>query len=451
MRLDRLLLRNFRAFSELDIDLHPELTVLVAPNGGGKTAVLDAISLALAPYVDALAAQAHPLGLRQSDVRRVIGADRIMEPVLPTSLHVEGVVAGAEMAWDRALLKVGGRTVNTWPQLLLSALDLRQEVVAWAERKRPSPPLLPIVAAYGTGRLWATPGARPSRKVIKADTSRFSGYTDCLSPTSSFGFFADWFERFSREAQAEKGNNRASPHRPRERLRAVERSVNRLLAPSAWTHLEWDFGDDQLVATHADHGRLPVSWLSDGVRNMIGLVGDIAHRCARLNPHLGERAAEETPGIVLIDEVDMHLHPRWQQQVVDALRGAFPGVQLVLTTHSPQVISTLRSELVRIIDLREGVGKALTPPVQTIGVESADVLATVMHVDPRPDVPEVHDFSAYRALIQQGLAESGRARELRVRLEEIYGEKHPLILDADRLIRFQAFKSKHGDAPQGSA
>ena len=64
------------------------------------------------------------------------------------------------------------------------------------------------------------------------------------------------------------------------------------------------------MVKHPKYGRLPLSALSDGVRNMIGLIADIAHRCARLNPHLSEDVARQTPGVLLIDEVDMHLHPR---------------------------------------------------------------------------------------------------------------------------------------------
>ena len=95
------------------------------------------------------------------------------------------------------------------------------------------------------------------------------------------------------------------------------------------------------MVEHPEYGRLPLSSLSDGVRNMIALIADIAHRCARLNPHLSEEAARQTPGVLLIDEVDMHLHPRWQQLVVDLLRKAFPSLQIILSTHSPHVLSTV--------------------------------------------------------------------------------------------------------------
>ena len=86
---------------------------------------------------------------------------------------------------------------------------------------------------------------------------------------------------------------------------------------------------------------LPFSFLSDGYRNMVAMVADIAVRCATLNPQLKEKSSQETPGVVLIDEIDLHLHPRWQRRVVNDLLRTFPRIQFFGTTHSPFVIQSL--------------------------------------------------------------------------------------------------------------
>jgi predicted ATP-binding protein involved in virulence len=123
---------------------------------------------------------------------------------------------------------------------------------------------------------------------------------------------------------------------------------------------------------------LQVEQLSDGVRNMIALVADIAYRMARLiNSDLGREAARETPGLVLIDEVDMHLHPEWQQVVLKTLTLAFPRVQFVLTTHSPQVISPVPSSSanVRLDENRGRRGRCRRSEcAPTYGRSNADVL-----------------------------------------------------------------------------
>jgi len=86
---------------------------------------------------------------------------------------------------------------------------------------------------------------------------------------------------------------------------------------------------------------LPFSYLSDGFRNMVAMVADIAVRCASLNPQFKGDAARNTPGVVMIDEIDLHLHPKWQRRVVNDLLNAFPKIQFVATTHSPFVIQSL--------------------------------------------------------------------------------------------------------------
>jgi predicted ATP-binding protein involved in virulence len=182
---------------------------------------------------------------------------------------------------------------------------------------------------------------------------------------------------------------------------------------------------------------------------MIALVADIAHRCARLNPHLRENAARETSGILLVDEVDMHLHPRWQQLVIDLLQKAFPSFQIILTTHSPHVLSTVNRECIRVIRLVDGENVISVPTMQTRGVMSADILAAIMGVDPVPQIDEARKLANYRALIEDGKANSDDAINLRSELVEHFGAQHPLMLDCDRLIRFQAFRLKRSAQGEG--
>jgi len=83
---------------------------------------------------------------------------------------------------------------------------------------------------------------------------------------------------------------------------------------------------------------LPFTALSDGTRNYFAIVADIAFKCVTLNPHLKENALKETNGIILIDELDLHLHPDWQRRMIHSLKDIFPNVQFITTTHSPFLI-----------------------------------------------------------------------------------------------------------------
>jgi predicted ATP-binding protein involved in virulence len=444
LRLDRLKLTNFRCFTECEIDLHPKLTVLVAENGRGKTALLDAIGIALALFVDTLAGLGQSHGFERSDVHRARGADGKTEPKLPVKLAARGTFEGETLRWsrERSSTEKGKRTTTGSARKLRKvALGLRARLAAFAGGDSFEAPVLPVVAFYGTGRLWSEHRLTSIKKAPPPSTmARVTGYFDGLSSSSSFRTFADWYEATAGAAKSPAGRAFGQDERPERLLAAVRQATRLMLEPTGWRDLDWDFEQRMLVAEHPQHGRLPLSVLSDGVRNMIALVADLAHRCVRLNPQLGEDAAARTPGILLIDEVDMHLHPRWQQLVVDLLRRTFPAMQMVLSTHSPHVLSTVDVESIRVLRVEDGRGVFHTPTFQTRGVESADVLAAIMGVDPVPQVEQARWLSRYRAMIEDGLAETAEAQALRADLVAHFGAQHPVMLDCDRLLRFQAFK-----------
>ena len=147
----------------------------------------------------------------------------------------------------------------------------------------------------------------------------------------------------------------------------------------------------------------------------------------------------------MIDEVDMHLHPAWQQQVVRLLRDAFPNFQFILTSHSPQVISTVQRECIRVLSGNEW----RMPLQQTRGSESAEVLAGVMGVSSIPAVEEAEWVAEYKRLIDLGEDDSEAGIELRRKIVAHFGEQHPLVLDCDRLRRWRAFKARGSSAADG--
>jgi predicted ATP-binding protein involved in virulence len=442
LRLNRLSLRNFRCFAECTVDLHPELTVLVAENGQGKTAILDAISIALGLFVDAVAGTHQSPGFARSDIRLAGNAEGEMLPVLPTEFTANGEIQGQSLQWRRERKSSGAhaRTSTKYAESLLdAAAAFREKVGAGRLAETDSLTVLPLVAFYGTGRLWSEHRLTQRKRAHFTEShERFSGYVDCISSSSSFKGMVAWFGNMVDEIRdarfsVDLGRNVAL-------FNAVKEATRVVLEPTGWCQLDWDPERRRLIVGHAAQGHLPLSSLSDGVRNMIALVADIARRCAILNPHLREESARLTPGVLLIDEVDMHLHPGWQQMVVDLLRRAFPSLQLILSTHSPHVLSTVDKHSIRVIRLRNGQALIESPTLQTRGVMSADVLATIMGVDPIPQIEEAQQLSQYRALIEDGLADSEEAHFLRLRLVAHFGESHPLVQDCDRLIRFQAFR-----------
>jgi len=441
LRVDRLELKNFRCFAECAIGLHPELTVLVAENGRGKTAILDAVGLALSLFVDTIGGTGQLHGLERADVRVVQGANGAMVPALPTEFAMEGYVAGQSLRWRRVLRGYGlrARTTKTGAESLCRAAEELRKSDRQAAERGEGALIFPLVAFYGTGRLWSEHRLTKEKRTHATDASeRVSGYIDCLSPSSSFKGMVAWYENKMSEARDPRFSTALSKNLAL--LAAVQNAIRLVLEPTGWSDLDWDFERQSVVVRHPEHGRLPLSALSDGVRNMIALVADIARRCASLNAHLSEAAARQTPGVLLIDEVDMHLHPRWQQTVIDLLRRTFPELQMILSTHSPHVLSTVDRESIRVVSVRDGHGSIETPTFQTRGVESADVLSSIMRVDPIPQIEEAAWLSVYRAQIENGEAQSEAGESMRAKLVAHFGATHPVMLDCARLLRFQAYK-----------
>jgi predicted ATP-binding protein involved in virulence len=450
LRLDRVQVRNFRCFAECEVELHPKLTVIVAENGQGKSAILEAIAAGLGPVLSAICGMDVWPGLVPSDARMVKSESGHMHTSGVTEVRMSAAVLGESATWANALGR--HRSPGRGSSANQPSAEIRRRAqAANAETKSE----LPLIAYYGTARLWtdsveSRSGGRVRRS--SAQPGRLAAYSECLAPRATFRGLDDWYR--SMVVSIESGWSRARPTEedPVRLLAAVRRAVRIVLRPTGWRDLDYPqrayvFGDGSpglydFVAEHPTHGYLPLSHLSDGVKNMMALVADIAHRCAILNPQFGAAAAERTPGVLLIDEVDMHLHPGWQQQVVGLLQEAFPALQIVVTTHSPQVLTTVEAANIRILNVAQGVGDLQTPTVQTMGVESADVLARIMGVDGIPDVEAARKLSKYKALIQQGSADSDEGDALREFLIEHFGAHHPLIVECRRLLRLQELKAR---------
>jgi predicted ATP-binding protein involved in virulence len=426
LRIDRLVLNNFRRFAGLCLDLEPDLTVLVADNGKGKTAVLDALALALGPFVGGFPEGA-ARQIAKTDARRVDasnGQPGRMRSEFPVALLAEGLIDGKPEVWIRHLNGPKSRTTRG------EAQNLADFAAALLRRTADSNDVIhPVVAYYGTSRLWGEQRLTAKRKGV-GTAAPTEGYREALNSSSHYKIFAHWFaELFRMEFEERNHPERLAHVLPPKRC--VQAAVDAVLRPTGWHSIRFATYKDGIVLEHPEEGLLPVDLLSDGIRTMIGLVGDLAHRAARLNPALGADAARLTPGIVLIDEIEMHLHPAWQQLVIGGLRAAFPAVQFVLTTHSPQVVSTVERRCVRLLS-GDGEVHPLPGDFGTLGSESSRVLAEVFGVNPRPDSTEpVAWLREYLALVERGDGTGQQALALRAKLDETLGSSDPDLLMAD--------------------
>jgi predicted ATP-binding protein involved in virulence len=194
--------------------------------------------------------------------------------------------------------------------------------------------ILPIISYHGTGRLWEQ-SHKKSSKMEKL--TKYHGYKDCLNAKSNYRNFIVWFEKQERHS--------FSVRREIPILEAVRNTVIKMMTILTKKEVElfiYREGDLEIKYKNEEK-REKVSTLSDGYRNIIGIVSDIAYRMAILNPNLGLDVTQKTSGVVLIDEIDLHLHPKWQKEIVNILITLFPKVQFITTSHSPFIIQSQTS------------------------------------------------------------------------------------------------------------
>ena len=453
MRINKLRLKNFRCFSELELKLNEKLTVLVAENGQGKSALLDAIRIALWPYVSSFDL-ARPAfndpgnGITVNDVRLVRMSDNDMARQLPTEIAVSGDFGtGDSEAWVRyrdseakaTKTKDGGTTgkLKKWASRIQ------------AQIREPGKPAvrLPVFGYYGTGRLWSQKRLM-EKKTGKDDTKdpdfyiRTFAYQNCLDPASTYKHFKEWFTWASESLNEQllkelKGNHTSEElQQAQDRVLVVQQAVDTFLKPiTGWHTLEYSITREKsLILHHEEQGILDVEQLSDGIRSVLAMVGDIAYRCIKLNSHLGADAARQTNGVVMIDEVDMHLHPRWQQVVLGQLQKAFPEVQFIVTTHSPQVLTTVARGFIRVLKFDENGITVEVPAFSPLAHESGDALAQIMGTHREPELPLQEDIRAFEQLIRAGQEASTEAQEIRAKLENAGYQFHQSDLTTWRFL-----------------
>lgn len=421
MKLRKMKLKDFRRFESLDIDFHPDLTVIAARNGQGKTTILEAIATALGPFVGAfdLGSSKH---IERRDARYVrLGNSFENEQRFP--VIIDACLDSPAIEWQRALHGPKSRTsvkdaapLARWGKELQESLRMQTDTV------------LPLISYYPAGRLWINHKNSSRKAVVSA--SRTMGYEDCLSSASNFVQMQQWMSKATLAVMQQQDLPGYERSNLKPRIAGIQNAVNLVLQEEGWSHFHYSLSYEELAMSHPDHGLLPISLLSDGVRAMISLAADMAFRCARLNGQFQDQASLLTQGIVLIDEVDLHLHPAWQQRVLTALRMAFPKIQFIVSTHSPQVLTTVNREQIRIIHQDEQGWISEQPAISPLAQEAGDALAGVMDVSTRPPMAILQTARAYEQLFRDGLSKSLEARKLKNELDAAGYE----ISDADTAL-----------------
>lgn len=377
MNISKISLKNYRKFEKLEIEFDQRLSVLVGKNGTGKTSILDALAVAVGTFFFALNGVLS-IGIRPTDAHNkyfALGEDIDVQKQFPVEIAAEGSMDGREIEWKRSLNSAGGKTRS------VDAKDMTSISTSYQERlmKGDASLKLPLVAYYGTGRLWDD--HREKRSGIYKQNTRVNGYIDCLDGRANVKLLLDWFKRMAIKGKQNGRQNetylavKGAMEQCFSRLTGIE-DVLVLVNPDTFA-IEINYHE-----TGEGRVQIPLEQLSDGYRCALSMIGDIAYRMATLNPQLAGDVLKETEGIILIDEVDLHLHPEWQQHILSDLTDTFPKVQFIVTTHAPAVINAISGgSLIVINDNNDIVNRG----DESYGQDLNTVVKTIMEAGIRPE------------------------------------------------------------------
>lgn len=431
MKLKKLALKNFRCYDDIEIEFEDKLTVFVGENGKGKSAIFDGIAISLAPYMDAFNQVSRTV--KKTDIRRVpiydeSGKEIIkMEKKLPVVFALDAVCGEEEV---HGQIEFDGQETTYPTNDFKKYGQAMQNFLA-----ENTTTILPLFAYYGTSRIWVDSNLLKEKEIDLANRSY--GYDECLEPSSSYTTFGSWYRHLMKLIAESEGEEKAKYQMIQQ---AVCNAIDSSLKSISLSKLDYSKKLDSFVVTHPDMGQLLVDNLSDGFRAIISMAADIAYRMVRLNPQLGLKAAQETPGVVLIDEIDMHLHPLWQQTVLQDLMEAFPGLQFIVTTHSPQVLSTVPAESIRVL-VWSTKFEGIRYVDFSYGADSAQILNDIQNVGSRSkNLPIVKDLERYLELVGEDKWDSEEALALRKKLDAWSNGHEPLLLKADMDIRMRKFR-----------
>jgi len=351
MHIQTLTLTHFRGAESLSLNLHPRLNVLVGVNGAGKSTVLDA-SATLLSWVISRIRQAGTSGrpITEADITNQKGS---------ATLEIRCVDDNQTISWRLSKTRKGHRSSDQ-PSDLKALSDYTKQIqnrIIDSEQNTN----IPLFVHYPVTRAVLE---IPLRIRGKHSFELLAAYDDSLTTGANFRTFFEWFreredlenEILVRESRPSLLTREEIGQYPDPQLDAVRGALDQLLP---------DFKNltvrrSPLRMEIEKNGEiLTVNQLSDGEKCIIAMVSDLARRMAIANPTLANPL--EGNGIILIDEIDLHLHPTWQRMIVPRLVEVFPNCQFILSTHSPHVLTHVKPENIFILHRPQNTLEAIQP------------------------------------------------------------------------------------------
>lgn len=414
LRITQVSFDNFRGFEHLELKLQPNLNVLIGENGAGKTAILDGMAKLLITFASDILP---PDSESQQTKKPVFDSADIRTGNFQLETGME-----LSLGDDRAL---GFEIIFRNKQLFPGTLNYLHNFsyTELIERYSNQQPLnLPLMVYFPASNAPVNP---ISFKEMPEDfeTHIFTAYDGALDKRAfDFTKFFTWY-RWQENIEKQLGQNLV--------LKMVRQAIYNLLSDDHNQFdklaINWLNSPTGEMLIEKNGLALNINQLSSGEKTLLALVADCSRRLALANPH------RDNPllgyGVVLIDEIDLHLHPRWQRRLIPKLQQTFPNCQLIVTTHSPLVLSYVPRENVMV--LKDFQILNTTP--YTFGRDANSILFELMGVKQRPEEMQAKINHCYELIDTDKLEE---AEECFRKLAEELGPNDPDVVHGESIIQF---------------
>ena len=406
-----LFLKNVRAIENSAFRFQSGFNLIIGANGVGKSSVLDSLQVCLSTLVTrASGFRARVGGFGVDDIRA--GADLLL-----VECHVE--IDLAEFGYLTQVSRNDSADQGAragWP----GRQGRRSPMRSWFLGTVPTPAAVapptgrPLALLYSTKR--AVPSERAPRKRAAAGGVAAAFAEALVNRELRLGELAMWMRVQDALRSQRAGSTKA--------LGAFETAVVRFLP--GYSNLRPDGDRPGLLIDRGD-GTIPVRQMSDGERGVLALVLDLTRRLVQANPEMDDPVSN-AEAVVLIDELELHLHPKWQRQIIRKLETTFPRCQFIATTHSPQVVGELAHDRIQIL-----TENGVFWPARSFGADSSRVLEEIMEAPPR-----THEVEELLAQVSREVSEQRyeKARESLADLVERLGENDPEVTRISTLLDF---------------
>jgi predicted ATP-binding protein involved in virulence len=378
MQIDELEIENFKLFAKENFSFDKQFNLIIGENGSGKTSLLSAVAVALGGWAHAYIKDLKNKRPIEDNEVREIQIDNSFDKTKTTSITAKGTanIIDRNKSPKLSRAKWTRRKSDGFPDTLIDGQikygnypqwynfnmeDSGSDVLSYIESGKKIN--LPLIAFYECNRLWLSENELNVASSAKKRYSRFDPYVDCFHTGADHKAVGEWILKHELASLQQKEDTPVFTSIKTAAKASIQGCVG----------LKFDFDKSRIMIEFKDGATIPFEHLSDGQRTMLGLFCDLARRAAILNPHLLGEANEKTKGVVLIDELDLHLHPKWQRSIIESLLVTFPNIQFICTTHSPFLIQSLnKGRLIQLGEVHTGdfVDSSLEDIVEDIqGVE----------------------------------------------------------------------------------